>query len=258
MAFKISGFGASEEVVDTTLPAPIQQIITPQKSLVQVYFPNRNQTLTYFNDQFDLKLGDVVFVDGKLIRQETKKYYIMLNKPTGYVTTAKDQFERKTVLDLVQDLDVRLYPVGRLDYDSEGLLFLSNDGDFTYHLTHPKSEVTKKYKVLVVGNVLIESVRLLRAGVEIDGKKTAPCRVEITGQKENSTELTFVISEGRNRQIRKMCEAVGHDVIKLKRVAIGNVMLGNLPKGKWRHLTEGELNLLMDGEKYADNQRGRK
>ena len=137
-------------------------------------------------------------------------------------------------------------------------MFLSNDGDFTYHLTHPKSEVSKKYKVLVAGNVLLENVRLLRSGVVIDGKKTAPCRVEITGQKENSTELTFVISEGRNRQIRKMCEVVGHDVIKLKRVAIGNVMLGNLPKGKWRHLTEGELKLLMDGEKHADNQRGRK
>lgn len=201
---------------------------------------------------------DKVFVDGKPIREESKKYYIMLNKPTGYVTTAKDQFDRKTVLDLVQDLDARLYPVGRLDYDSEGLLFLSNDGDFTYRLTHPKSEVSKKYKVLVAGNVLLENVRILRSGVVIDGKKTAPCRVEITGQKENSTELTFVISEGRNRQIRKMCDAVGHDVIKLKRVAIGNVMLGNLPKGKWRHLTEGELKLLMDGEKHADNQRGRK
>ncbi len=201
---------------------------------------------------------DKVYVEGNLICRESKKYYIMLNKPKGYVTTAKDQFERKTVLDLVQDLDARLYPVGRLDYDSEGLIFLSNDGDFTYHLTHPKSEVKKKYKVLVSGPVTMETVWQLRSGVEIDGKMTAPARVEITGQKERSTELTFVISEGRNRQIRKMCEAVGHEVIKLKRVAIGNVMLGNLPKGKWRHLTEGEIKMLMGGERNVDNQRGGK
>ena len=198
---------------------------------------------------------DKVSVDGKLIAPETKKYYIMLNKPVGYITTAKDQFERKTVLDLVSDLDARLYPVGRLDYDSEGLIFLTNDGDFTYKLTHPAHEIKKKYQVVVAGMVDMENVWKLRKGVEIDGRLTAPARVEITKQLENSTELTFVISEGRNRQIRKMCEAVGHNVLKLRRVAIGNVVLGNLPKGKWRHLTPGELQLLTGGEKSAGNKR---
>ena len=200
---------------------------------------------------------DRVYVDGKPIRPDAKKYYIMLNKPVGYITTAKDQFERKTVLDLVQDLDVRLYPVGRLDYDSEGLIFLTNDGDFTYFLTHPGNGVKKKYQVVVSGMVDIDTVWQLRKGVELDGRMTAPARVEITKQQERTTELTFVIGEGRNRQIRRMCEAVGHEVIRLRRIAVGNVVLGNLPKGKWRHLTPGELQLLTGGEKHADNKRSR-
>lgn len=201
---------------------------------------------------------DKVTVDGKMIHHGKKKYYIMLNKPVGYISSAKDPFERKTVLELVQDLDARLYPVGRLDYDSEGLLFLTNDGDFTYYLTHPGNGVQKKYQVIVSGLMDIETVKTLRRGVEIDGRMTAPARVEITKQKENSTELTFVIGEGRNRQIRKMCEAVGYNVIRLRRVAIGNVVLGNLPKGKWRHLTPGEIELLTGGGKHADNKRSRR
>lgn len=200
---------------------------------------------------------DRVYVDGKPIRPDAKKYYIMLNKPVGYITTAKDQFDRKTVLDLVQDLDVRLYPVGRLDYDSEGLIFLTNDGDFTYFLTHPGNGVKKKYQVVVSGMVDIDTVWRLRKGVELDGRMTAPARVEITKQQERTTELTFVIGEGRNRQIRRMCETVGHEVIRLRRIAVGNVVLGNLPKGKWRHLTPGELQLLTGGEKHADNKRSR-
>lgn len=197
---------------------------------------------------------DKVYVDSKLIAEKNKKYYIMLNKPVGYITSAKDQFDRKTVLDLVSDLDARLYPVGRLDYDSEGLIFLTNDGDFTYYLTHPANEVKKKYQVTVSGIVDKDTVWQLRKGVEIDGRMTAPARVEITKQTERTTDLTFVISEGRNRQIRKMCETVGHMVIRLRRVAVGNVILGNLPRGKWRHLTPGEIQLLTGGDKNADNK----
>lgn len=188
--------------------------------------------------------NDKVFLDGELIRPEKKLYYIMLNKPKGYVTTAKDEFDRKTVLELVADIDARLYPVGRLDYDSEGLLLLTNDGDFAYRMTHPTQHIPKKYHAIVSGIPDVGHVMKLRHGVEIDGYVTKPARVEIADTRENTTQLNITISEGKNRQIRKMCEAIGFPVIKLKRVSIGNVNLGNLPKGKWRHLSEGELNIL--------------
>ncbi len=188
--------------------------------------------------------NDKVFLDGELIRPEKKLYYIMLNKPKGYVTTAKDEFDRKTVLELVADIDARLYPVGRLDYDSEGLLLLTNDGDFAYRMTHPTKHIPKKYHAIVSGIPDIGHVMKLRCGVEIDGYVTKPAKVEIAQTRENTTQLNITISEGKNRQIRRMCESIGFPVIKLKRVSIGNVNLGNLPKGKWRHLSEGELNIL--------------
>lgn len=188
--------------------------------------------------------NDKVFLDGELIRPEKKLYYIMLNKPKGYVTTAKDEFDRKTVMELVADIDARLYPVGRLDYDSEGLLLLTNDGDFAYRMTHPTQHIPKKYHAIVSGTPDVGHVMKLRCGVAIDGYVTKPARVDIAETRENTTQLNITISEGKNRQIRKMCEAIGFPVIKLKRVSIGNVHLGNLPKGKWRHLSEGELNIL--------------
>lgn len=188
--------------------------------------------------------NDKVFLDGELIKPEKKLYYIMLNKPKGYITTVKDEFERKTVLELVEDLDARLYPVGRLDYDSEGLLLLTNDGDFAYKMTHPTQHIPKKYHAIVDGAADIGHVMKLRQGVEIDGYLTKPAKVEIADVRERTTQLNITVSEGKNRQIRRMCEAVGLPVIKLTRVSIGNVVLGNLPKGKWRHLTEAEVNLL--------------
>jgi len=201
--------------------------------------------------------NDKVYLDGELIQPEKKLYYIMLNKPKGYVTTAKDEFDRKTVLELVADIDARLYPVGRLDYDSEGLLLLTNDGDFAFRMTHPTQHIPKKYRAIVSGIPDIGQVMKLRTGVEIDGYVTKPAKVEIGETRENTTQLNITISEGKNRQIRKMCEAIGFPVIKLTRVCIGNVTLGNLPKGKWRHLSEGELNLLKAGEKSADNTKRR-
>ena len=201
--------------------------------------------------------NDKVFLDGERIMPEKKLYYIMLNKPKGYVTTAKDEFDRKTVLELVSDIDARLYPVGRLDYDSEGLLLLTNDGDFAYNLTHPTKHVPKKYHAIVDGNPDIGHVMKLRQGVEIDGYMTRPAKVEIADSRERTTQLNITISEGKNRQIRKMCEAVGFPVIKLRRVSIGGVTLGNLPKGKWRELTDAEVNLLKGGENNAHNQKRR-
>ena len=199
--------------------------------------------------------NDKVFLDGELIRPEKKLYYIMLNKPKGYVTTAKDKFDRKTVLELVSDVEARLYPVGRLDYDSEGLLLLTNDGDFAYKMTHPTQHIPKKYHAVVEGIADLGHVLKLRQGVEIDGYLTKPAKVEIKETRERTTQLNITISEGKNRQIRRMCEAVGLPVIKLTRVSVGSVMLGNLPKGKWRHLTEAEVNLLYGGEKSADNKK---
>lgn len=201
--------------------------------------------------------NDKVFLDGVLIIPEKKTYYIMLNKPKGYVTTAKDEFDRKTVLELVSDVDARLYPVGRLDYDSEGLLLLTNDGDFAYKMTHPTQHIPKKYHAVVDGIADVGHVVKLRQGIEIDGYLTKPAKVEIAGVRERTTQLNITISEGKNRQIRRMCEAVGLPVIKLTRASIGGVSLGNLPKGKWRHLTEAEINLLNGGEKGADNKKRR-
>ncbi len=192
--------------------------------------------------------NDKVFLDGERILPEKKLYYIMLNKPKGYVTTVKDEFDRKTVLELVADLDVRLYPVGRLDYDSEGLLLLTNDGDFAYKLTHPTQHVPKKYHAVVEGTADLEHVLKLKKGVLIDGYLTKSAKVEIADTRERTTQLNITISEGKNRQIRRMCEAVGLPVIKLTRVSIGGVALGKLPKGKWRHLTDAEVKILNGGK----------
>lgn len=201
--------------------------------------------------------NDKVFLDGTRLMPEKKHYYVMLNKPKGYIATASDERGRNTVTELVADLDARLYPVGRLDYLSEGLLFLTNDGDFAYKMTHPKQHVLKKYQVVVMGIPEQEDIIKLRNGVDIGGYVTAPARVELAKTEERTAQLNFTIFEGKNRQIRKMCEAVGLSVLRLKRVNIGGVALGNLPLGKWRHLTEAELLKLLGGEQtdYHKNRR---
>lgn len=187
---------------------------------------------------------DTVAVDGKTISLAKKKIYIMLNKPTGCVTTVTDDRGRQTVMDYVSDIPDRIYPVGRLDYNTEGLLILSNDGDFTYGLTHPKHEKEKVYEALVKGIMLHNAADKLKRGVYIDGRKTAPAEVEVKEHRRNSSLVEITIHEGRNRQVRKMCEAVGHEVLALKRVSVGGVELGKLAPGKWRHLTEVEINKL--------------
>ena len=185
-----------------------------------------------------------VYIDGKLITRVKKKYYIALNKPKGYITTVSDQFDRRTVIELTEDLNERLYPVGRLDYDSEGLLFLTNDGDFAQMITHPSKKINKTYKVVVKGNPDPLALSKLKQGIVLDGTKTSPAQVQLTKTLDNTAELTITISEGRNRQVRRMCEEIGHEVLKLTRTSIGGVKLGNLPRGKWRHLTERELDVL--------------
>ncbi len=187
---------------------------------------------------------DRVSVNGKLLIALEKKVYIMLYKPKGYVTTAKDNFDRDTVLDLIPESLGRLYPVGRLDYDSEGLLLLTNDGDFTFRLTHPSHEIAKTYLVRIAGEITEDDVDKLRKGVVIDGRMTLPAKVSIRECEKGKSTLLIAISEGRNRQVRKMCAAVGHEVLRLCRVAEGPVKLSGLKPGEWRHLTKEEIALL--------------
>ena len=187
---------------------------------------------------------DKISVNGKLLKSQEKKVYIMLYKPKGYVTTAKDNFDREIVTDLIPKSLGRLYPVGRLDYDSEGLLLMTNDGDFTYRLTHPSHEISKTYLVRIVGEIADDAVDKLRKGVVIDSRMTLPAKVSVREKENGKSTLLIAISEGRNRQVRKMCAAVGHEVLRLCRVAEGALKLSGLKPGEWRHLTKEELALL--------------
>lgn len=190
--------------------------------------------------------ADSVSLDGVPLKVKDKKYYIMLNKPVGYVTTVKDQFDRPTVLDLIKnDISARMFPVGRLDYETEGLLLLTNDGDFTYRVTHPKFHMNKTYLAVVKGNITITALNRLRRGVKIDGFTTSPAEVELIDSEKDRAAVRITIHEGKNRQVRKMFEAVGCEVIGLRREKIGTVELGHLPLGHWRHLTSHEVSYFM-------------
>ena len=189
-------------------------------------------------------IRDKVTVSGKSVVAVRKKVYIMLHKPRRFVTTLNDELGRKSVDMLVKDVGVRVFPVGRLDKDSEGLLFMTNDGEFANALTHPSRHVNKTYRVTVKGEVSDEALLGMSEGVMLDGKKTLPCNVFVAERKSDRTVLIFTISEGRNRQIRRMCEAYSLEVIRLKRTEIAGVKLGMLPQGKWRDLNEREMKRL--------------
>lgn len=187
---------------------------------------------------------DKVKINGETINLEQEKVYIMLNKPTGFVTTLSDEFGRKTVLDLIKEIDERVYPVGRLDADTSGLLLLTNDGDLAYKLTHPKYEVDKKYIAKVQGIPSESKLNAFRNGLEIEDYTTSKADVKIIETKKSSSILEIIIHEGKNRQVRKMCSKIGHPVIELKRVEVGKIKLGKLKEGTWRYLDEIELNYL--------------
>ena len=187
---------------------------------------------------------DKVTVRGRAVIPVNEKVYIMLNKPRGFVTTMSDELGRKTVSDLVADAGNRIFPVGRLDRDSEGLLIMTNDGDFANKLTHPSSHVNKTYRVTVKGAAEEEQLLKMKEGILLDGRKTLPCDCFVAERKPDRTVLIFVLNEGRNRQIRRMCEAVGLEVLRLKRTEIAGVKLGMLPQGKWRPLNEREMRRL--------------
>ena len=183
-------------------------------------------------------------VDGKRVRPEVEKHYIIYHKPAGEVTTVSDPEGRATVLDRFRDYPVRLYPVGRLDYDSEGLLLLTNDGDLTERMLHPSMEVDKTYLARVSNQVTPEEARQLERGVMVDGRKTARAKVHILSVQNLFTDMIITIHEGRNRQVRKMVEQIGHQVVMLRRIRFGPLKLGELPRGMWRPLTQEELDAL--------------
>lgn len=193
---------------------------------------------------YDVVEGDIVEVNGRRIETSEKKVYILLNKPTGYVTTVSDDRERDTVMDLVADVDTRIFPVGRLDYNTSGMLIMTNDGDFAYKLTHPKHEMPKTYRALVSGVLSDEKCGRLERGVDIGGFRTSPAKVKIVRGLSNATLVDITIHEGKNRQVRKMFRAVGNPVKQLQRIAIGDIRLGRLAEGHYRKLTREEIEYL--------------
>lgn len=190
--------------------------------------------------------GDAVTLDGKPMLPEEKKYYILYHKPMGEVCTASDPQGRATVLDRFRDFPVRLFPVGRLDFDSEGLLLLTNDGEMMQRMLHPSREVNKTYLARVDGDVSLEAIRRLRAGVMLDERMTSPAEVRVIRRTGVETVVLVTIHEGRNRQVRRMFETVGHTVLLLRRVKFGPLEMGELKRGEWRELTEKEIEMLRE------------
>lgn len=188
---------------------------------------------------------DKVTVSGKKVVKSKKQVYIMLHKPRGFITTMHDEMDRKCVAELIADVPERVYPVGRLDRESEGLLLLTNDGEFANALTHPSKHVPKTYRVTVRPDVTKEQLASFENGIEIDGKMTLPAEVRVLDKQAGRVVLEVVIYEGRNRQIRKMCEALGLEVARLKRTKIGSLKLGMLKPGEYRYLREEEIHGLL-------------
>ncbi len=189
---------------------------------------------------------DVVEVSGKLIEAREEKVYILLNKPKGYVTTLRDPQGRPKVVDLLKDVGKRVYPVGRLDFDTEGLLIMTNDGETTYALTHPKHEIGKTYIALVNGLPDRDKLKRFQKGLRLADGLTAPAKVKFLKKQGSNALLEIKVYEGRNRQVRRMCETIGHPVLQLKRVAMGFLDLDGLETGKYRHLTPSEVKKLKE------------
>ena len=189
---------------------------------------------------------DHIKVDGKLINPHQPKTYIMLNKPVGFVTTMSDPEGRPTVQDLLKGVKVRVYPVGRLDYNTEGMLILTNDGDFAFQVTHPKHELPKTYLAKLKGVLDEKQIEMIETGLFLDDGKTAPAKLRKIRKEEANSWVELTITEGRKRQVRRMFDRVGRSVIKLKRTKTGNLVLGDLPEGTFRYLTPIEVKGLMD------------
>ena len=205
-----------------------------------------------------VKLGDkagsrdLITVNGERIAipKKKQKLYLMLNKPRGYVTTMSDELDRRCVMDLLEDVPERVYPVGRLDRNSEGLLLLTNDGDFANSIMHPSRHVSKTYRVTVRPDITDQQLVQLSEGMEIDGKPTLPATVNVLTKEPGRVVLLMTIREGRNRQIRRMCSAVGLQVVRLRRTAEGPVKLGMLQPGEYRELKKSEINALRNAAQH--------
>ncbi len=189
---------------------------------------------------------DEIEVEGRIIKPQRKRFYVMLNKPKGVITSTADPQKRTIVTDFIRGIEARLYPVGRLDYHSEGLLLLTNDGEFAQQLMHPRFKLPKEYLVKVKGVPSKKAINLLRNGIRLEDGKTQPCWVMVAGDTGKNTWLSITLTEGRNRQIRRMCQAVKYPVMKIKRVRYGNLNLGELAPGEFRPLTAQEVKGLLD------------
>ena len=185
-------------------------------------------------------LKDIVEYDGKIIRKEENKVYIMLNKPEGYISSVKDEKGRATILDIVK-VKERIYPIGRLDYDSSGLLLLTNDGEIYNKIIHPRVEIMKRYIAIVKGEITDKDIKKFEIGIDIGGYITAPAELKVISFDKDVSTIEIGIHEGKNRQIRKMCAALNHEVLSLKRIAIGEIKLGYLKRGEYRNLNNDEI-----------------
>ncbi len=204
-----------------------------------------NKKITALATEIDEET-DKVSVDGKKVEPIHKHIYIMLNKPKGYISTTSDEKGRKTVLELLGSkfADKRIFPVGRLDYDTEGLLLLTTDGELSNRLMHPRNEISKTYVAKIEGEISEAELNKIRGGVILDGEKTKKCKAKVVGFSDGISRVEVTISEGRNRQIRRMFEAINREVVFLKRVAIGDIRLGGLYRGEFRELKAEETEYL--------------
>lgn len=202
-----------------------------------------NGQIASVGDKIDPK-NDSVSVSGRKLTKDKNYVYIMLHKPRGYVTTMSDEMDRKCVAELVADIGKRVYPIGRLDRDSEGLLLFTNDGEFANALTHPSRHIAKTYRVSVKPAITEDQLTILTSSLMIDGKQTLPADVRVINKEADKTTLDIILYEGKNRQIRRLCEEAGLETARLKRLSIGQLKLGNLKVGEYRHLTHDEISLL--------------
>jgi pseudouridine synthase len=188
-------------------------------------------------------LCDQVYVNDKLIKPESEKIYIVLNKPEGYISSVKDEKNRPTIVDLI-NLKERIYPIGRLDYDTSGLILLTNDGEVYNNVIHPRKQINKVYEATIQGSLLKEDKNKFEAGIDIGGYITAPSKIDVLNVKKGVSKVRITIHEGKNRQIRRMCEAINHPVITLKRLSVGEITLGDLKLGQWRFLQGHEVDYI--------------
>lgn len=203
-----------------------------------------NGVTAHIGDKVNPK-KDKVSVKGRKLAVQDNMKYIVLHKPRGYITTMQDEQGRKCIAELVQDVGVRIYPVGRLDRESEGMLLMTNDGAFSNAMTHPTRHVPKTYRVTIRPTISDEQIAAFQDGIEIDGRMTAPANIRVIDKSEGRVVVEVILYEGRNRQIRRMFEELGIEVARLKRTAVGSIKLGMLPQGKWRELDEEEVRKLM-------------